>query len=105
MAIQEVRPAAVATDLHTVASGIQTFISKEFSVPAGNVLLVRPGTIRKTTSGKIQRTLMRKLFLEGGITPLYEVLEPAVRELIASAEADDAAAGATDAAKSLVPVV
>ncbi|MEU0954166.1 fatty acyl-AMP ligase [Streptomyces niveus] len=108
VAIQEVRPAAVATDLHTVASGIQSFISKEFSVPAGNVLLVRPGTIRKTTSGKIQRTLMRKLFLEGGITPLYEVLEPAVRELIASAEAeaDDAATDAdADAAKSLVPVV
>ncbi|MFD9871932.1 fatty acyl-AMP ligase [Streptomyces niveus] len=104
VAIQEVRPAAVTTDLHTVASGIQSYISKEFSVPAGNVLLVRPGTIRKTTSGKIQRTLMRKLFLEGGITPLYEVLEPAVRELIASAEADDAA-DADAAAKSLVPVV
>ncbi|MFB8352133.1 fatty acyl-AMP ligase [Streptomyces niveus] len=104
VAIQEVRPAAVTTDLHTVASGIQSFISKEFSVPAGNVLLVRPGTVRKTTSGKIQRTLMRKLFLEGGITPLYEVLEPAVRELIASAEADDAA-DADAAAKSLVPVV
>ncbi|MEV0777539.1 fatty acyl-AMP ligase [Streptomyces sp. NPDC050428] len=101
VAIQEVRPGSVSTDLRTVASGVQSFISKEFSIPAGNVLLVRPGTVRKTTSGKIQRTLMRKLFLEGGITALYEVLEPAVRELIASAEAGDA----TDAAPSLESVV
>ncbi|NBM17280.1 fatty acyl-AMP ligase [Streptomyces sp. GC420] len=96
VAIQEVRPSSLSTDLHTFASGVQRFISKEFSIPAGNVLLVRPGTVRKTTSGKIQRTLMRKLFLEGRITPLYEVLEPAVRELIAStgtAETTGAAAG------------
>ncbi|MFJ6820334.1 fatty acyl-AMP ligase [Streptomyces niveus] len=110
VAIQEVRPAAVATDLHTVASNIQSFIGKEFSIPAGNVLLVRPGTVRKTTSGKIQRTLMRKLFLEGGITALYEVLEPAVQELIAATEAEPEAepeteAAATDAAQTLESVV
>jgi acyl-CoA synthetase (AMP-forming)/AMP-acid ligase II len=91
VAVQEVRPGSVSTDLPTLASGVQRFISKEFTVPAGNVLLVRPGTIRKTTSGKIQRTLMRKLFLEGRITALHEVLEPAVRDLIASPEAGDAA--------------
>ncbi|GGJ22744.1 fatty acyl-AMP ligase [Streptomyces brasiliensis] len=87
VAVQEIRPGSVSTDLPTLASGVQRFISKEFTVPAGNVLLVRPGTIRKTTSGKIQRTLMRKLFLEGRITALHEVLEPAVRDLIASADA------------------
>ncbi|MFF1421109.1 fatty acyl-AMP ligase [Streptomyces sp. NPDC058280] len=101
VAIQEVRPGSISTDLHTVASGVQSFISKEFSIPAGNILLVRPGTVRKTTSGKIQRTLMRKLFLEGKIPALYEVLEPAVRELVASAEAGDD----TDAAESLESVV
>lgn len=107
VAIQEVRPGSVSTDLGTVASAVQTFISKEFSIPAGNILLVRPGTVRKTTSGKIQRTLMRKLFLEGRITALHEVLEPAVRELIASpeAEADAEAGDATDAAPSLETVV
>ncbi|MEV0495148.1 fatty acyl-AMP ligase [Streptomyces atratus] len=101
VAIQEVRPGSVSTDLHTVASGAQRFISKEFSIPAGNILLVRPGTVRKTTSGKIQRTLMRKLFLEGRITALYEVLEPAVGELIASADAGDVT-GATESLESVV---
>ncbi|MFC9431937.1 fatty acyl-AMP ligase [Streptomyces sp. NPDC056987] len=99
VAVQEVRPGSVSTDLHTVASGVQSLIGREFSVPVGNILLVRPGTIRKTTSGKIQRTLMRKLFLEGGITPLYEILEPAVRELIATGE------DSASAAESLEPVV
>ncbi len=81
--VQEVRPSALTEDLPTVAGGIQRRVSREFNVPAGNVVLVRPGTVRKTTSGKIQRTLMRKLFLEGALTPLHEVLEPAVRELAA----------------------
>ncbi|GAA2939142.1 fatty acyl-AMP ligase [Streptomyces enissocaesilis] len=83
--LQEVRTSSVTTDLRTLATDVQRLIGKEFNIPAGNVLLVRPGTIRKTTSGKIQRTLMRKLFLKGQITPLYEVLEPAVRELVADA--------------------
>ncbi|MEU5095338.1 fatty acyl-AMP ligase [Streptomyces sp. NPDC020996] len=104
VAVQEVRPAAVSTDLPTLASDVQRFISREFTVPAGNVLLVRPGTVRKTTSGKIQRTLMRRLFLDGRITALHEVLEDAVRDLIASpaaAAADDDA----DATPSLETVV
>ncbi|RMB83489.1 fatty acyl-AMP ligase [Streptomyces shenzhenensis] len=104
VAIQEVRPGSVATDLRTLASGVQSFISKEFSIPAGNILLVRPGTVRRTTSGKIQRTLMRKLFLAGGITALHEVLEPAVRELVASADAG-AATGDQPAALSPESVV
>lgn len=83
--VQEVRASAVSTDLRAVATGAQSLIGKEFNVSAGNVVLVRPGTIRKTTSGKIQRTLMRKLFLQGALTPLYEVLEPAVREAVADA--------------------
>lgn len=103
VAVQEVRPSSVTTGLDAFASDVQRFISKEFGVPAGNLLLVRPGTVRKTTSGKIQRTLMRKLFLEGRITALHEVLEPAVRGLIAST--GDADAGAAADAQSLEPVV
>ncbi|GAA3233873.1 hypothetical protein GCM10020256_50320 [Streptomyces thermocoprophilus] len=74
--VQEVRPSAVTTDLRTLATGVQALIGREFNIPAGNVLLVRPGTIRKTTSGKIQRTLMRQLFLKGGITPCTRCWSP-----------------------------
>ncbi|GGY05512.1 fatty acyl-AMP ligase [Streptomyces hiroshimensis] len=102
--VQEVRASALSTDLRTVATAVQALLGKEFNIPAGNVLLVRPGTVRKTTSGKIRRTLMRKLFLDGALTPLYEVLEPAVRELVADAtEATDATG--TAGARPLEPVV
>ncbi len=79
--VHEVR-ARADTDLRGLVSAVQQLISKEFSVPAGNILLVRPGTIRRTTSGKIQRALMRKLFLQDEVAALHAVLEPSVRTLI-----------------------
>ncbi|WP_328870170.1 fatty acyl-AMP ligase [Streptomyces sp. NBC_00287] len=84
--VQEVRAAAVPDgDLRAVATAAQLLIGRQFAVAAGNVVLVRPGTVRRTTSGKVQRTLMRRLFLEGALVPLYEVLQPPVRELVADA--------------------
>lgn len=84
--VQEVRAAAVPDgDLRAVATAAQLQIGRQFAVSAGNVVLVRPGTVRRTTSGKVQRTLMRRLFLEGALVPLYEVLEPPVRELVSDA--------------------
>jgi acyl-CoA synthetase (AMP-forming)/AMP-acid ligase II len=86
--VQEARVPRQDTDrLRDLTRAVQTLVGQDFDVPAGNVVLVRPGTVRRTTSGKVQRTLMRRLFLDGEITPLYEVLDPAVRELIASAAA------------------
>jgi acyl-CoA synthetase (AMP-forming)/AMP-acid ligase II len=81
--IHEVRaPQADAERLGALARRVQTLVGQHFDVPAGNVVLVRPGTLRRTTSGKIQRTLMRRLFLQGEVTPLYEILDPAVRALV-----------------------
>ncbi|MFJ7591011.1 fatty acyl-AMP ligase [Streptomyces sp. NPDC097617] len=79
--VQEVRGAGGA-ELRTVAQRIQALIGKEFEIPAGNVLLVRPGTVRRTSSGKVQRTLMRGLFLDGVLRGEYEVLTPDVRALV-----------------------
>ena len=85
--VQEVRANASNTDLPTLLTKIQHLLGREFNIPAGTVLLVRPGTIRKTTSGKIQRTLMRKLFLQGGITTLHEKIDVELAALVrASAE-------------------
>ncbi|MFI7354930.1 fatty acyl-AMP ligase [Streptomyces avidinii] len=79
--VQEVRGAGSA-ELRTVAQRMQALIGKEFEIPAGNVLLVRPGTVRRTSSGKVQRTLMRALFLDGVLRGEYEVLTPDVRALV-----------------------
>ncbi|MFF3625583.1 fatty acyl-AMP ligase [Streptomyces sp. NPDC002467] len=83
--VQEVRaPHADWDRLQALACRVQALVGRDFDVPAGNVVLIRPGTLRRTTSGKIQRTLMRRLFLEGGLSSLYEVLDPAVRELLSA---------------------
>ncbi|MGW6704444.1 fatty acyl-AMP ligase [Streptomyces sp. NPDC054956] len=81
--LQEVRDQDTDWEqLRVLARRVQSLIGQDFEVPGGNVLLVRPGTVRRTTSGKIQRTLMRRLFLAGEIAGVYEVLDPAVRSLI-----------------------
>lgn len=61
---------------------VQVELGREFGVPVPNVLLVPRGTVRRTTSGKIQRALMRRLFLEGKLTGQFEVLAPEVRALV-----------------------
>lgn len=108
--VQEARVPRQDTDrLRDLTRAVQTLVGQDFDVPAGNVVLVRPGTVRRTTSGKIQRTLMRRLFLDGEITPLYDVLDPAVRDLIApsatavpSATAAPAAEGGTATVHDMV---
>lgn len=90
--VQEVRAKDGPIDPAAITAAIQREITREFTVPAGNIVLVKPSTIRRTTSGKIQRTLMRKLFLEGKITPLHEVLDRDVAALVRPAAAAQAAA-------------
>jgi acyl-CoA synthetase (AMP-forming)/AMP-acid ligase II len=80
--VQEVRAKDGPVDTAAIIASIQREITREFTVPASNVILVKPSTIRRTTSGKIQRTLMRKLFLEGKITPLHEVLDRDMAALV-----------------------
>ncbi|WP_441250996.1 fatty acyl-AMP ligase [Kitasatospora sp. McL0602] len=83
--VQEVKPnAPSAADLPALAAQIRQLISREFTV-AGSVVLVKPGTVRKTTSGKLQRTLMRQLLVEGKLVPLHEVLEDGVQALVSAA--------------------
>ncbi|NUL04261.1 fatty acyl-AMP ligase [Streptomyces lunaelactis] len=81
--VQEVRTGSgFEAELASLSAAVRMCVSKEFEVAAENVLLVRPGTVRRTTSGKLQRTAMRQLFLDGRIQPLHEVLHPDVRQLV-----------------------
>ncbi|MFE6159105.1 fatty acyl-AMP ligase [Streptomyces sp. NPDC056486] len=81
--VQELRPRGMsAIDLEALAQTVQWSVSREFDIPVGGILLARPGTVRKTTSGKIQRTLMRELFLAGELKTLHELLTPQVAALI-----------------------
>lgn len=90
--VQEVRANAGPVDPAALTAAVQREIAREFAVPVANVVLVKPSTVRRTTSGKIQRTLMRRLFVEGRITPLYEVLDRDVAAMVRPAASVESAA-------------
>ncbi|MEV6997094.1 fatty acyl-AMP ligase [Streptomyces sp. NPDC093982] len=87
--VQELRAWATSDEEAVVrlAASVQALLSRQFQLPAVSVVLVRPGVIRKTTSGKTQRTLMRRLFLDGGLPVLHQRLAPAVAALLPATDA------------------
>jgi hypothetical protein len=82
--VQEVRPggSGVGADLAALAVAVRECVSLEFAVQAAGVVLVRPGTVRRTTSGKLARAAVRRLFLDNRLEPLHELVDPKVRQLI-----------------------
>ncbi|WP_344467733.1 fatty acyl-AMP ligase [Kitasatospora kazusensis] len=71
--VQEVRTGGRdrEEELPALVGAVQRCVAEEFGVAVEHVLLVRPGTVRRTTSGKLRRTAMRQLFLAGRIKPLH----------------------------------
>ncbi|MEV6652590.1 fatty acyl-AMP ligase [Streptomyces sp. NPDC051219] len=78
-------------ELPALGASVQVLLSRQFQLPAASVVLVRPGVIRKTTSGKTQRTLMRQLFLDGALPVLHQRLERPVAALVAGSAAESTA--------------
>lgn len=76
--VHEVAPNVRAPELPAVAAAVVGRLGIAFGGPARNVVLVRRGTVRRTTSGKIQRTAMRAAFLAGDVECLHAELEPDV---------------------------
>jgi len=64
--VQEVeRTARNRIDPDEMAGIIREAVTTEHEVFARHIVLIRPQTLPKTTSGKVQRSLTRKLWLEG----------------------------------------
>ncbi|GAA3947128.1 fatty acyl-AMP ligase [Actinomadura viridis] len=62
----EIRPRRLrGTPLAEVESAIRRHLGREFATAVAVVVLVKPGTLARTTSGKIQRHLARAAHLEG----------------------------------------
>jgi acyl-CoA synthetase (AMP-forming)/AMP-acid ligase II len=57
--------------LPALAAQVRHTVSREFGVQVAAVLLVSPGTVQRTTSGKVRRSAMRTLFREGQLRALY----------------------------------
>ncbi|MER0443343.1 fatty acyl-AMP ligase [Streptomyces sp. Edi4] len=82
--IQELRARGrYDADLAELAASIRSRLGEVYEVRAGGVLLVRPGTVRRTTSGKLERAAMRRMFLSGELTALHQSIDPEVGELVA----------------------
>ncbi|MER8185727.1 fatty acyl-AMP ligase [Kitasatospora sp. NPDC094015] len=93
--VQEVRQAKVAGgDLTALAGEVKLALSRSLGVPVGNVVLLKPGKVRRTTSGKIQRSAMRGLFLAAELEPLHEDLAPRTRAQYRPAAVTEDGAGA-----------
>ncbi|MEN3307794.1 MAG: hypothetical protein V7603_3996 [Micromonosporaceae bacterium] len=80
--VQEIGPRVDPDELPRIVWAIARQVSRSFAIGAGNVLLVRRGGVRRTTSGKIERTAMRRLFLAGELHPVHAIVEPAVARLM-----------------------
>ncbi len=67
----EIRGVKEEERLRRIAADMRLTVAREFGAPVGAVLLLRPGGVRRTTSGKIQRSAMRELFRAGALDPTY----------------------------------
>ncbi|GAB2896587.1 fatty acyl-AMP ligase [Streptomyces deserti] len=77
--VHEVHPRTPKAELPEVVTAVTRRLSRSFGLPMRNIVLVRRGTVRRTTSGKIRRTAMRERFLAGDMHVLHAELEPALR--------------------------
>lgn len=79
--IHEVDPKLPSGELPMVADTVSRRLTLTFGVPIRNIMLVRRGTVRRTTSGKIERAAMRERFLTGQVPALHTELASDVRRV------------------------
>jgi acyl-CoA synthetase (AMP-forming)/AMP-acid ligase II len=79
--VHEFRRAA-AQDPAALCAEVRARVRQEFQVSC-SVVLVRPGAVRKTTSGKIQRTLMRSLLLSDELAAVHQDMDKQVAAMVA----------------------
>nr|WP_221382832.1 fatty acyl-AMP ligase [Actinoplanes polyasparticus] len=56
----------------SLAGELRLTVTREFGVRVAVVALLRPGTVRRTTSGKVQRAAMSELFRTGRLSPIFQ---------------------------------
>jgi fatty-acyl-CoA synthase len=54
----------------SVRAAVSLRVREAIGLPAEEIVLVAPGTLPKTSSGKLQRSLCRTKYLEAGLTPV-----------------------------------
>ncbi|MEX2493020.1 MAG: amino acid adenylation domain-containing protein [Nitrospirales bacterium] len=75
--IQELRHHKPSTDFEHLTSATRQAVSLEHDLPVYAVVLVKSGSIPKTTSGKIQRQACKEAFLTERLTSLHASIKAA----------------------------
>ncbi|MGB6298482.1 MAG: AMP-binding protein [Rivularia sp. (in: cyanobacteria)] len=70
IAFEVERGASQNLDVEKVVSAIRSGVAEHYELPIYGVVLLKRGSIFKTSSGKIQRQVCRKAFLEGSLNSL-----------------------------------
>ncbi|MFE0254768.1 fatty acyl-AMP ligase [Streptomyces sp. NPDC059010] len=83
VAVHEIRAHWGAERLGQIAVDMKQTVAREFGVPVAAVALVRPGGVRRTTSGKVQRSAMRALYLAGELDTLHLAEDPLLTAALA----------------------
>lgn len=65
------KPKEIQSTCKRIASTVRSEISKEFSLSLSCIVIMKPRSVPKTTSGKISRSRAKKAFLGGGLDDLY----------------------------------
>lgn len=88
--VQEIKAGALRVGaVQEMTVKITTTLVQEFGIRPPSVVLVRPGIVRKTTSGKVRRAAMRQLFLDAELDAFHEELTDEARALRAPAKQVD----------------
>lgn len=74
--LHEVRGRRDGEALRSLMMSIQQLVARDFGVVPSEVHLLRPGAVRKSTSGKVQRTTMRELHLAQELAPVASWSRP-----------------------------
>jgi natural product biosynthesis luciferase-like monooxygenase protein/amino acid adenylation domain-containing protein len=69
-------------DPQELFSAIRQTVLEEYNLHVDTIILIKPGSILKTSSGKIQRRACRKAFLEQSLAILFADLSQAVKDLL-----------------------
>ena len=62
-----------------VVSAVQAAVVNNHDIALHKIVLIRPGTLPKTTSGKIQRSLAKRRWLDGELEPWNSINQPTVQ--------------------------
>ncbi len=103
VAVQEVRRSEMRKiDHDEVLAAIRQAVSENHQLRPNGILLIRPGATPKTTSGKVQRSQARQLYLEEGYKTIACWDDGAATNL-AGSQTTEAAATPRDLADALTP--